>query len=235
MEICLIYCETSKEFDIPLDVSISYIKDLCMKIFSLQPGKFNIIYNEENITELDNETSIQEIFDNNKTPILIYIIPNDNEEIENNYSNQVFSDKEYNYFLSLKEKFDNFNKNFNQSNVEIQQFKNNYNKKLEKLYSLVKDFEENVFDISNKINRYYNMYCYNFCIQFFQQNPEKLKINFHNLKKVDKQIENCITNYKIIENQIIFQNKIIEFLNNYIEKFQNIKICHDEIKKKQYI
>ena len=232
MEICLIYCETSNEFDIPLNATINYIKDLCMKIFSLQPGKFNIIYNNENITELDNETSIQEIVENdNNTPILIYIIPNENEEIEHNDLNQIFSEKEHNYFLSIKEKFDNFNKDFNLSNEEIQQFKNNYNKKLEKLYSLVKDFEENISVINNKINRYYNMYSYNFCIQFFQQNPEQLKINLHNLKKVNKQIDNCINNYKIIENQIIFQNKIIEFLNSGIEKFQNIKICNDEIKK----
>ena len=184
MEICLIYCETSNEFDIPLNATINYIKDLCMKIFSLQPGKFNIIYNNENITELDNETSIQEIVENdNNTPILIYIIPNENEEIEHNDLNQIFSEKEHNYFLSIKEKFDNFNKDFNLSNEEIQQFKNNYNKKLEKLYSLVKDFEENISVINNKINRYYNMYSYNFCIQFFQQNPEQLKINLHNLKK----------------------------------------------------
>ena len=74
MEICLIYCETSNEFDIPLNATINYIKDLCMKIFSLQPGKFNIIYNEQNLSELDKETPIQEIFDNNiNTPILIFI------------------------------------------------------------------------------------------------------------------------------------------------------------------
>ena len=65
MEICLIYGETANEFDIPLNVSISYINDLCLKIFPLQSKKFNIIYNEQNLSELDKETPIQEIFDNN--------------------------------------------------------------------------------------------------------------------------------------------------------------------------
>ena len=228
MEICLIYGETANEFDIPLNVSISYINDLCLKIFPLQSKKFNIIYNEQNLSELDKETPIQEIFDNNiNTPILIYIVPNENEEIENN----ILSEKDYNYFRLMKEKFENFNKDFNQSNQEIQQFEKIYKSKSQKLASLFKDFEENTFEINYKINRYYNINHYNFCVQFFQQNQEHLKINEYNLKNVNKHLENCINNYKIIENQIIFQNKIIEFLNNYIEKFQNIKICFEEIKK----
>ena len=174
MEICLIYGETANEFDIPLNVSISYINDLCLKIFPLQSKKFNIIYNEQNLSELDKETPIQEIFDNNiNTPILIYIVPNENEEIENN----ILSEKDYNYFRLMKEKFENFNKDFNQSNQEIQQFEKIYKSKSQKLASLFKDFEENTFEINYKINRYYNINHYNFCVQFFQQNQEHLKIN----------------------------------------------------------
>ena len=190
MEICLIYGETANEFDIPLNVSISYINDLCLKIFPLQSKKFNIIYNEQNLSELDKETPIQEIFDNNiNTPILIYIVPNENEEIENN----ILSEKDYNYFRLMKEKFENFNKDFNQSNQEIQQFEKLYKSKSQKLASLFKDFEENTFEINYKINRYYNINHYNFCVQFFQQNQEHLKINEYNLKNVNKHLENCLS------------------------------------------
>ena len=60
MELNLIYNDIKRGFDTPIDIDIGYIKDLCIKIFTLKPKTFDLIYNNDNLNKFDDNTELQE-------------------------------------------------------------------------------------------------------------------------------------------------------------------------------
>ena len=227
MEINLIYGELKRKFDVPSNVDLNYIKDLCSKIFLLKPNSFELYYNNENLNFLNNNIILQEIVENEDEKILIYVksISINNKEINKNMI--LFpNNKNLN---SIKLKFDKFNKNYTKLNLSIKEFKTVFQEKLDILKNLINEFENNLLEVDIKIGNFFNIQEYNNIIEIFNKNPEKL--NEEEINNLNKQNENLIKNLKIIEARYKYENKIIEYLNDLIKKFQQIKKCNDNIKQ----
>ena len=215
MEINLIYGELKRKFDVPSNVDLNYIKDLCSKIFLLKPNSFELYYNNENLNFLNNNIVLQEIVENEDDKILIYVksISINNKEINKNMI--LFpNNKNLN---SIKLKFDKFNKNYTKLNLSIKEFKTFFQEKLETLKNLINEFENNSLEIDIKIGNFFNIQEYNNIIEIFNKNPEKL--NEEEINNLNKQNENLIKNLKIIETRYKYENKIIEYLNDLIKNF----------------
>ena len=73
MELNLIYGGTKCVFDIHSNIILSYIKELCTKIFPLKPKTFELFYNNENLKTYDDNTELKEIIDNDDNKISIYV------------------------------------------------------------------------------------------------------------------------------------------------------------------
>ena len=69
MELNLIYAGTKCVFDINSNIVLSYIKELCTKIFPLKPKTFELFYNQENLKSYDDNTQLKEIKKNNNNKI----------------------------------------------------------------------------------------------------------------------------------------------------------------------
>ena len=228
MELNLIYNDINRGFDTPLDIDIGYIKDLCIKIFTLKPKTFDLIYNNDNLNKFDDNTELQEIIDNEEHKISIYVklISNSKQNLSKNTNKNNLKNQNLN---NIKIKFDNFNSNYLKLNTNIKEFKSKYQEKIDIIKKLINDFEIDINIINNKIESYFNINEYNKCIEKFNENPEKISESELNI--LNNNIENCIKDFKIIETQNNYQIKIIDYLNNFIKKFQQIKKCCDNIKQ----
>jgi len=226
MELNLIYAGTKCVFDINSNIVLSYIKELCTKIFPLKPKTFELFYNQENLKSYDDNTQLKEIIDNNENDnkISIYVksfIPKKEKE-----TNLILLPKDRN-INSIKLKFDNFNRDYIKIAINLKDFKNNYQEKIDKIKDLINDFEINIINIDDRLNNYFNIKNYNKCLEIFKENIENLDekelLNLNNL------IETCIKDFKIIETQYKYENKIINYLNDFINQFEKIKKCSDNI------
>ena len=228
MELNLIYNDINRGFDTPIDIDIGYIKDLCIKIFSLKPKTFELFYNNENLNKFDDNTELQELIDNDDYKISIYVKLISNSKNNNSKNINRISLKNPN-LNTIKIKFDNFNSNYLKLNSNIKEFKSKYQKKIDIIKKLINDFEIDINIINNKIESYFNINEYNKCIETFNEDPEKISENELNI--LSKNIENCVKDFKIIETQNQYQTKIMDYLNDFIKKFQQIKKCCDNIKE----
>ena len=228
MELNLIYNDINRGFDTPLDIDIGYIKDLCIKIFDLKTKTFELFYNNENLNKFADNTELQEIIDNEEHKISIYVklISNSKQNLSKNTNKINLKNQNLN---NIKIKFDNFNSNYLKLNTNIKEFKSKYQEKIDIIKKLINDFEIDINIINNKIESYFNINEYNKCIETFNEDPEKISENELNI--LSKNIENCVKDFKIIETQNQYQTKIMDYLNDFIKKFQQIKKCCDNIKE----
>ena len=228
MELNLIYNDIKRGFDTPIDIDIGYIKDLCIKIFTLKPKTFDLIYNNDNLNKFDDNTELQEIIESEDNKISIYVKLINGLKQNNSKSLSKVNLKNPNLNM-IKIKFDNFNSNYLKLYSNIKEFKIKFHEKYDVIKKLINDFEIDINDINIKIESYFNISEYNKCIEKFNENPEKISENELNI--LHNNIENCIKDFKIIETQNNYQIKIIDYLNNFIKKFQQIKKCCDNIKQ----
>ena len=101
MELNLIYAGTKCVFDINSNIVLSYIKELCTKIFPLKPKTFELFYNQENLKSYDDNTQLKEIIDNNENEENLFNIKKTNttlikntKEIKKNNNNKIEKEKE---------------------------------------------------------------------------------------------------------------------------------------------
>ena len=228
MELNLIYNDIKRGFDTPIDIDIGYIKDLCIKIFTLKPKTFDLIYNNDNLNKFDDNTELQEIIESEDNKISIYVKLINGLKQNNSKSLSKVNLKNPNLNM-IKIKFDSFNSNYLKLYSNIKEFKIKFHEKFDVIKKLINDFEIDINDINIKIESYFNISEYNKCIEKFNENPEKISENELNI--LHNNIENCIKDFKIIETQNNYQIKIIDYLNNFIKKFQQIKKCCDNIKQ----
>ena len=228
MELNLIYNDIKRGFDTPIDIDIGYIKDLCIKIFTLKPKTFDLIYNNDNLNKFDDNTELQEIIESEDNKISIYVKLINGLKQNNSKSLSKVNLKNPNLNM-IKIKFDNFNSNYLKLYSNIKEFKIKFHEKFDIIKKLINDFEIDINDINIRIESYFNISEYNKCIEKFNENPEKISENELNI--LNNNIENCIKDFKIIETQNNYQIKIIDYLNNFIKKFQQIKKCCDNIKQ----
>ncbi len=224
MELNLIYGGTKCVFDIHSNIVLSYIKELCTKIFPLKPKTFELFYNNENLKSYDDNTQLKEIIDNDDDKLSIYVkslIPKKEKE-----ENIILLPKDRN-LNCIKLKFDNFNKDYLKITNDLKDFKNNYQEKINTIKDLIKEFEINTIKIDDRLGNYFNIKNYNKCLEIFNENVENL--NENDLINLNNLIEKCIKDFKIIETQSKYENKIINYLNDFINQFQKIKKCSDNI------
>ena len=224
MELNLIYGGTKCVFDIHSNIILSYIKELCTKIFPLKPKTFELFYNNENLKTFDDNTELKEIIDNDDNKIFIYV-------------KSIFSKKEKEESIillpkdrnlnSIKLKFDNFNKDYLKITNNLKEFKKNYQEKINIIKDLINEFEINTINIDDRLGNYFNIKNYNKCLEIFNENVKNL--NENDLINLNNLIETCIKDFKIIETQSNYENKIINYLNDFINQFQKIKKCSDNI------
>ena len=209
----LIYEGNKYEFDIPKGVTISYIKDL------------NIMYNEENLLNYNNKVLISTIVPKGEKTMIIHL---DKKEslLKNiiNSSNVSTSDTNVNdkFYKSMRQKFMKFNSSYNIIK-EILNFSSNLESIIKKIIKNIKSFEDNVINVNNKLNKFYNNKDYSKLIEAFEEKQAN-NLNEKELKDLNNEIESYILNYKYIITQHNFQNNIIEFILEMNNKFKLGKI-----------
>ena len=226
MELNLIYGEIKRGFDISSSITIGYIKELCIKIFILKPNSFEIFYNNENITSYNDNTELNELIENDEIKKISIYVKLDKEKKDKKNIN--YNNLKDNSFKSIKLKFENFSTDFIKVNNKLIEFKTLFKEKFNILNNLFKDFEIDIPEICLKLENYYNIENYNKLKELFN---EKININKEELNDINKQFENYIKDIKKMETQNIFEDKIIEFLNELIKLFQKIKKCSSNIKQ----
>ena len=186
----LIYEGNKYEFDIPKGVTISYIKDLISKIFHHEEKDLNIMYNEENLLNYNNKVLISTIVPKGEKTMIIHL---DKKEslLKNiiNSSNVSTSDTNVNdkFYKSMRQKFMKFNSSYNIIK-EILNFSSNLESIIKKIIKNIKSFEDNVINVNNKLNKFYNNKDYSKLIDAFEEKQIN-NLNEKELKDLNNEIE----------------------------------------------
>ena len=221
----LIYEGNKYEFDIPNGVTVSYIKDLISKIFHHEEKDLNIMYNEENLLNYNNKVLISTIVPKGEKTMIIHL---DKKEslLKNiiNSSNVSTSDTNVNdkFYKSMRQKFMKFNSSYNIIK-EILNFSSNLESIIKKIIKNIKSFQDNVINVNNQLNKFYNNKDSSKLIEAFEEKHIN-NLNEKELKDLNNEIESYVLNYKYIITQHNFQNNIIEFILEMNNKFKLGKI-----------
>ena len=232
----LIYEGNKFEFDIPNGVTIKYIKDLSSKICQNEEKEFNLIYNDENISNYNNKVLLSSIVPKGEKTITIHL---EKKEIIGknliNSSNVSTSDTNFNdkYFKSVKNKFKKFNSSYSKIINEISNFSSLLESTINKIIQSIKIFENNINQVNEKLNEFYSSKSYNKLKEIFEENKNSKNINEIDLKELNHEIESYVINYKYLLTQHNFQINILDFINQFNDKLKFGKIKFSKIENEE--
>ena len=219
MNINLDYNGKHYNFNIPKNAKLDYLKELSCKLFKSDKTLLELICNNQKLDGKNDNIFIQDLIPKGKNSTVLTIQMGDDKKNENSENINISSQnknedykkekKQSNVENNDKNNTDIKNKNFNDVHIyENRIFISNYIKKSNELFTLMKDFNDKVKEIDNKLNR--------------------------KMKNYDIDINNNIFYYELS----LFEKRLIDFqkaqIKYYKELIQTLNINVDETKEPNF-
>ena len=227
MNIHLIYEGNKYEFDIPINATIHYIKQLSLKIFKPEEKNINLMYNNENLNNYNENLLLNKFVPEGEKKIIIHLEKPDlnikNKINQSNISTSDTNNVNDKYFQSMRKKFMKFNSTYLKIIKEISNFDELLEEYIEKIILMIREYEESILKLNEKLNDFYNSKSYDKLIEIFDEN-QSVGLTEKDLKKLNEEIDSYIINYKYLITQHNFQVNILDFMEQEIDKFKYVKI-----------
>ena len=233
MNINLDYNGKHYNFNIPKNAKIDYLKELSCKLFKSDKTLLELICNNQKLDGKNDNIFIQDLIPKGKNSTVLTIQMGDDKKNENSENINISSQNKNEDYKKEKKQLkvennDKYNtdiKNKNSNNLykvpkldisninDVQIYENrifisNYIRKSNELFALMKDFNDKVKEIDNKLNR--------------------------KMKNYDIDINNNIFYYELS----LFEKRLIDFqkaqINYYKELIQTLNINNDETKEPNF-
>ena len=229
----LIYEGNKYEFDIPNGLTIHYLKDLAQKIYHLDEKDINIMYNDQNLSNYNNNVLLSTIIPKGEKTITIHLERKDaiGKNLINS-SNVSTSDTNVNdkQYKSMRNKFMKINASYNKISQKISNFNSLLENSINKIIKTIREFEEQIIKLNEKLQ----LFCYNKSFnrlnEVFDENQQSNNLSDKDLKSLNNEIESYIINYKFLITQHNFQDNILDFINQINDKFKFGKVKFGKIK-----
>ena len=229
----LIYEGNKYEFDIPKGKTINYIKDLAQKIYHLDDKELNIMYNDQNLSNYNNNVLLSSIIPKGENTITIHLERKDaiGKNLINS-SNVSTSDTNVNdkQYKSMRNKFMKINLSYNKITEKISNFNSLLETAINKIIKNIREFEEKVIKLNETLKLFYNNKSFNRLNEAFDENQQSNNLSDKDLKSLNNEIESFIINYKFLITQHNFQDNILDFINQINDKFKFGKIKFAKLK-----
>ena len=227
MNVHLIYEGNKYEFDIPINATIHYIKQLSLKIFKPEEKNINLMYNDEILNNYNDKLLLNKFVPEGEKQIIIHLEKPDlnikNKINQSNISTSDTNNVNDKYFQSMRKKFMKFNSTYLKIIKEISNFDELLEEYIEKIILMIREYEESILKLNEKLNDFYNSKSYDKLIEIFDEN-QSVGLTEKDLKKLNEEIDSYIINYKYLITQHNFQVNILDFIEQEIEKFKYVKI-----------
>ena len=243
MNINLNYEGKNYNFDVPKNVKIDYLKDLSSKLFKSDKKLLELMCNNIKIDGKNEDILIQDLIPKDKTSTILTVQMNEDLQKEKIQSKELSPPKKSIEVKSVKKENKGIKNSLSNNNDEIYEnrlFIANYIKKSNELFLTIKNFNDKIKEIDNKLNRkmknfnidsdnnifYYELSLFEKRVIDFQNSQIKYyKELIHILNKNDNGDEIKEINFDT------FYNKIL--LNNYEDILGN-EYKPDKTKKNKY-
>ena len=231
MNINLDYEGKNYNFDVPKNVKIDYLKELSSKLFKSDKKLLELMCNNIKIDGKNEDILIQDLIPKDKTSTILTVQMNEDLQKEKIESKELPSPKKTIEIKNEKKESKGIKNSLSNNNDEIYEnrlFIANYIKKSNELFLTIKNFNDKIKEIDNKLNRKmknFNIDSDNNIFYYELSLFEKRVIDFQNSQiNYYKELIHILNKSKNEEetqeiNFDSFYNKIL--LNNYEDIIDN--------------
>ena len=156
MNINLNYEGKNYNFDVPKNVKIDYLKDLSSKLFKSDKKLLELMCNNIKIDGKNEDILIQDLIPKDKTSTILTVQMNEDLQKEKIQSKELSPPKKSIEVKSVKKENKGIKNSLSNNNDEIYEnrlFIANYIKKSNELFLTIKNFNDKIKEIDNKLNR----------------------------------------------------------------------------------
>lgn len=156
MNINLNYEGKNYNFDVPKNVKIDYLKDLSSKLFKSDKKLLELMCNNIKIDGNNEDILIQDLIPKDKTSTILTVQMNEDLEKEKVQNKELSSPKKIIEVKSVKKENKEIKNSLSNNNDELYEnrlFIANYIKKSNELFLTIKNFNDKIKEIDNKLNR----------------------------------------------------------------------------------
>ena len=185
------------------------------------------MYNDENLNNYNDNLLLNKFVPEGEKTIIIHLEKPDlnikNKINQSNISTSDTNNVNDKYFQSMRKKFMKFNSTYLKIIKEISNFDELLEEYIEKIILMIREYEDSILKLNEKLNEFYNSKSYDKLIEIFDEN-QSVGLTEKDLKKLNEEIDSYIINYKYLITQHNFQVNILDFMEQEIDKFKYVKI-----------